>query len=234
MSEPSPHTSTVDAPTLVEDLLLLLFQPQSGVIAGENTLYYVLAGAVLADLGLRDQVTTTGGGPSLARIHAVADAAPTDPLLRPTWDYVELKPRNVQTVLAAMGPSLRQPVLQRLLDRGDLEEHDHKVLGMFPTTKVFEGDTGRRAELMTSVREVLVDEREPTARSAALAALVYGSGTLPQFHRDIPWNGAVIARAEELKRGNWGARAAAQAVARTITAMVANNLMVATTVLPRV
>jgi hypothetical protein len=34
----------LSAPTLAEDLLLVLFQPDSGTIAGENTLYYVLAG----------------------------------------------------------------------------------------------------------------------------------------------------------------------------------------------
>lgn len=48
--------------SLAEDLLLLLFQPNSGdrggtgTIAGENTLFYVLGGAVLADLALGEQV----------------------------------------------------------------------------------------------------------------------------------------------------------------------------------
>jgi hypothetical protein len=31
-----------DGPLLVEDVLLLLFQPDSGTIAGENILFYVL------------------------------------------------------------------------------------------------------------------------------------------------------------------------------------------------
>ena len=39
-------------PSLVEDVLLLLFQPDSGTIAGENILYYVLGGAAVADLAL--------------------------------------------------------------------------------------------------------------------------------------------------------------------------------------
>jgi len=41
---------STDEALLVEDVLLLLFQPESGTIAGENILFYVLGGAVLADL----------------------------------------------------------------------------------------------------------------------------------------------------------------------------------------
>lgn len=232
-TEPALTNTSNEGPSLAEDLLLLLFQPRSGVIAGENTLFYALAGAVLADLAMGGQVTTTSDKPTMARIRAVANAAPDDPLLRATWDYVEHKARHVQTVLAATGPTLRQPVLRRLLERGDLQEREHRALGMFPTTKLVEGDTGRRAALLASVREVLVEGREPEPRVAALAALVYGSGTLPQFDPEIPWNSAVVTRAQELKRGNWGAGAAAQAVARTIAAVVANSVVASTTVLPR-
>ena len=73
-------------PTLAEDLLLLLFQPDSGTIAGENILYYALAGAVLSDLALDERVTTTSERPSLAKVAVVPDAAPEDALLLATWE----------------------------------------------------------------------------------------------------------------------------------------------------
>lgn len=92
---------------------------------------------------------------------------------------------------------------------------------------------GRRAGLLEGVRAVLVDGTEPTPRVAALAALLWGSGTLHQFGPGIPWTSAVIARAQELERGNWGAGAAAEAVARTMTAIIVNNAIVAAAVLPR-
>lgn len=218
---------------LAEDLLLLLFQPDSGTVAGENILFYALAGAMLADLALEERVTTTSETSMLAKVDAVADAAPTDPLLLSAWQYVAQKPRNVQTVLAAIGPSLRGPVLQRLIDRGDVVESDHKVLGFIPSKKLSLGYTGRREALIASVHEVLVDGADPTPRIAALTALVYGAGTLPQLHREIPWNSAVITRAEELKSGNWGAEAASQAVARTMAALIANSIVVSTTIAPR-
>ncbi|MCP2266562.1 GPP34 family phosphoprotein [Promicromonospora thailandica] len=225
--------SALGAPTVAEDLLLLLFQPDSGVIAGEGTLYYVLAGAVLADLGLGDHVRTGTGKLGTTTVEAVPDSPPSDHLLRASWEYVADKPRGVQTVLAATGPSLREPLLDRLVQRGDIRRSTRKALGLFETQVLADGESGRRAGLLADVRAVLVDGAEPTPRVAALAALVYGSGTLPQFNRDIPWGTAVIERAEELKKGNWGAGAAAEAVARTVTATIVNNVVIAAAVLPR-
>ncbi|GAA3767132.1 GOLPH3/VPS74 family protein [Micromonospora maritima] len=218
-----------DAPTLVEDLLLLLFQPASGTIAGENTLFYVLGGAVLADLALGDHLTTGDRG----RVGGVAGHPPADDLLRPAWTYLAEKPRGVQTALAAIGPALREPVLERLVARGDIDEEPRRVLGLFRTTALREGRTERRSRLLADVRRVLVDGAEPAARVAALAALLSASGTLPQFDREIPWTSEVITRAKALERGDWGADAAAQAVTRTVTATVVNSVVVAITVLPR-
>ncbi|MEU7976104.1 GPP34 family phosphoprotein [Micromonospora sp. NPDC049089] len=216
-------------PTVAEDLLLLLFQPNSGTIAGENTLFYVLGGAVLADLALGDHLTTEARG----RVSGVAGHPPSDDLLRPAWDYLAEKPRGVQTALAAVGPVLRKPVLERLIARGDIDQEPRKVLGLFRTTALREGRTERRAGLLADVRRVLVDGAQPQARVAALAALLSASGTLPQFHREIPWTSPVITRAKELERGDWGADAAAAAVTRTVTATVINSAVAAITVLPR-
>ncbi|MBU2668139.1 GPP34 family phosphoprotein [Actinoplanes bogorensis] len=204
-------------PTLAEDLLLLLFQPDSGTIAGENTLFYVLGGAVLADLALNEQVRTPSGS---AKVAAVEGRPPADDILRSAWDYVAGKPRGVQTVLAAVGPPLRGPLLDRLVENGHIRRTSRKALGVFTTTSLSDGGTGRRAGLLGAVRGVLVDGAEPAPRIAALAALLYASGTLPQFDPEIPWTSAVVTRAEELKQGNWSAAAVAEAVTRTITATV--------------
>lgn len=220
-------------PTLAEDLLLLLFQPGSGVIAGESTLYYVLAGAVLADLADGGHVRTGSGWMEQVTVEAVADNPPSDHLLRASWEYVADKARGVQAFLAATGPGLREPLLERLVERGDLRRSIRKTFGMFQTSVLEESAGGRREALLADVRAVLVDGVEPTSRVAALAALLYGSGTLPQFDRDIPWTSPVIARAETLKDGNWGAGAAATAVTRTVTALVVSNVVVAAAALRR-
>jgi len=92
--------------------------------------------------------------------------------------------------------------------------------------------SGRRAGLLAEVRAAVVDGVEPT-RVAALGALVWASGALPQFHPGIPWNSSVIARAQELERGNWSAGATAEAVARTVNAIIAGMVIVAATVAAR-
>lgn len=241
-SHPSAHPGSAtdpDAapaaaePTLAEDLLLLLFQPDSNTIAGEGTLFYTLAGAVLADLGLGEQVRLGTGLLGSTTVEAVGGRPPGDEFLRATWEYVADKPRGVQTVLAGTGTSLRGPLLDRLVERGDLDRRTRKTLGLFETTVLEEGRTGRREQLLADVRAVLVDGAEPDDRTAALAALVYGSGTLPQFDPEIPWNGPVVSRAEALKAGNWGASATAKAVTRTLMATIAGTIVAVTSTAPR-
>lgn len=235
ISSPAPAQGrpTDSAHTLAEDLLLLLFQPASGTIAGEGTLFYVLAGAMLADLGLSGNVRTGTGRLGAVTVEAVAAQPPADRLQRATWDYVADKPRGVQTVLAATGPTLREPLLERLIERGDLRRRAHRALGFIRTSVIEEGESGRRGHLLAQVRGALVDGSDPSPRTAALAALLYGSGTLPQFDPDIPWTGPVIRRAEAFTEGSWGAAATATAVTRTVAALIVSNVIAAAATLPR-
>lgn len=216
-----------DDPTLAEDLLLLLFQPPSGTIAGENTLFHVLGGAVLAELSLHGHLQVAASG----RLETVGARAPQDALLRPAWEYVDEKPRRAQTVLAAAGPSLRAPVLERLVERGDVERTERRRL-LLRTPALGEGRTGRRDRLLAQVRAVLVDGVEPTPRTAALAALLSASGSMQQLQPVIPWTSPVIERAERLRQGSWGAGAAGEAVTRSVVANVVGSVVVAMVVTP--
>ena len=234
MAAGSPGGTGLDSDrTLAEDLLLLLFQPGSGTFAGEGTLFYVLAGAVLTDLGLGGHVRTRTGRLGSTTVEAVAERPPPDRLLRAGWEYVADRSRGVQGVLAATGPTLREPLLDRLVERGDLRRSRRRSLGLFTFSVLEEGGTGRREELLGAVRRVLDDRVDPTPRTAALVALLYGSGALAQLDPDIPWTARVIARAEELKEGSWGAGAAAEAVTRTTTTHIVNSVIAATAARPR-
>ena len=226
-------STKLGAPLVAEDLLLLLFQPRHGTIAGENTLFYVLAGGVLTDLAFGNHLATPEGKAGGVKVGVNDTPPPSDSILREAWDYISEKPRNVQTVVAAIGPRLRKDLIERLVERGELVETDHKVLGLFSTTALSEGESGRRGVLFDALRDALLGDADPDARTGALAALVSASGTLPQFDPEIPWTSPVIARAKEFEHGNWGAGAAAEAVARTIAATIINNIIVATAVIPR-
>lgn len=229
--EPGTGERVSAEPLLVEDTLLLLFQPDSGSIAGENILFYVLGGAVLADLALAGRIEIQKKGLS-TRVHAIGAGDAPDALLDPALAYIAAKPRDVQTVLAAIGPVLREPVLDRLVERGDISREKGKMLGVFPSTTLALG-SDRRVALMQRVRAALVDGDPADERTAASIALLSASGTLPQFHSEIPWSGDVYTRGKEFERGDWGAAAASSAVTRTMTSVVI-NAAIAATVLPRV
>jgi hypothetical protein len=211
---------SLSAPLLAEDLLLVLFQPESGTIAGENTLSHVLAGAVLADLAFDESVTTTTTRTGSVGVTAVEGRVPSDEMLRWAWDYAADTPGGVQAMLAAIGPALRQRLLERLIARGDIREENGKVLGVLKTSTLKDGGSGRRSDLIRDVRNILVDGAQPTPRVAALAALLWVSGTLHQFGPEMPWTSVVITRAQELTRGHWSAEGASMAVARTTAAIV--------------
>lgn len=217
-------------PLLVEDVLLLLFQPDSGAIAGEESLYYILGGAVLADLADADQIEADERRLS-TRVSEAGGAGLPDVLLEPAMAYIAQKPRDVQSVLAAIGPPLRAHVLDRLVERGDLTRRKSKILGILPSTTLALG-SDRRATLISRVKATLLDGEPPTVRTAASIALLSASGTLPQFHSEISWSGDVYTRGKELEHGNWGASAVSSAITRTMNAVII-NAVVAATVLPR-
>lgn len=210
----------LSTPILAEDLLLVLFQPDSGTIAGENALSSVLAGAVLADLAFNESITATTTRAGAVSLEAVAGRPPWDAMLRSAWDHAADHPGDVRAMLTAIGPPLRQPLLERLVARGDIREENGKVLGLFKTATLKDGGSGRRSGLIGEVRNVLVNGVEPTPRVAALAALLSGSGTLHQFDPEIPWSPVVITRAQALEHGQWSIAGATTAVAEATAAMV--------------
>ena len=227
------HPGRRPAPTLAEDLLLLLLRPGSGTTVDENTLCHLLAGAVLADLALAEQVRTTRSPGGNVRVGAVGDREPSDPVLRSAWAAVTGKPRGVQTALAAIGPQVREPLLENVVARGDVRRETRRVFGLFAREALVDGGTSRRADLVATLRAVLVDGQEPTTRTAALGGLLAGSGTLSGLGREIPWTRPVITRARDLERGTWGARTGAADPVRTVAATIVNSTTYAVSLLPR-
>lgn len=228
----TPTTGGATPPrTLAEDLVLLLVDPRHGTIAGEGMpLLHVLAGAVLVDLALQERVTVDAQPTWRGQQVRAAGPPPDDTLLRGPWERLAARPLDVHAMIADTGPRLRGPVLDRLVERGDLVREKRRLLGLLPTTALRLGATGRRDAVLAPVRAALVDRAEPDARTATLAGLLSASGSLPQLHRDIPWSGAVHDRGQELARGEWGTAAAAEAVRRTVAALVASSVVTATVV----
>lgn len=240
-SAPEPPTteSTHDAeraeraaPLLAEDVMLVLLSPHNGTIGGEGTLFYVLGGAVLAELATSGAVEVEEAGLRGTLVSAVGEP-PADPLLLEAWTYCATKPRGAQTMLAAIGPKLREPVLERLVASGEVSRETRKVLGPITRSTLEVAAGSRRAGLVEQLRAVLVDGAEPTERIGAIGALVSASGALPTLDKEIPWGSDVAARSKALEKGDWGAGAAAQAVTRTTIAIAVNSVAVSVAIAPR-
>jgi hypothetical protein len=227
----SPATSVSTIPLLAEDVLLLLFDPTSGVFRGEgSTLFHILAGSVLTELAMAKQVEIDERMTLRGRqVRALSDTAPTDPLLLSTRERIVKRPTDVHSLILEIGPHMRAPFIDRLEERGQIRTEKTKFLGFIPDIAITLADSSRRDELLAAVRAVLLDGAEPNTRTAAIVALLSASGELPAMHADIPWSGAVYTRGVEMQKGNWGASAAGESVARTAAAILSNSLFVTLT-----
>ena len=228
-AESNPSAERDGREAIVDDVLLLLFQPKSGAIAGETTLFYVLGAAVVAELSMQGLLTASG-----APAHTVGaqGAAPSDPVLRRAWEYVSDKPRDPHTIISVVGPELRAQVLDRLEAQGHLEQTKRKMLGFIPSTSI-SVTSDRRTVLLESVRRALVEGEEPDERTAVIAALLSASANLHAFDPEIPYTSAVIERARQFEQGNWGAVAASTAVTLSTIAVLTGALSAASAAQPR-
>ncbi|KFZ81396.1 hypothetical protein ED92_14010 [Amycolatopsis sp. MJM2582] len=215
---------------IVEDLLLLLLDDETGTPAAAGTLPYTLGGAVLAELALLGRVET--GKPSALNgpeIIAVGDGPLPDPVLQAAYDRIAGKSQRVQPLLLAIGGDLWKTLTDRLIERGLIRREKKRVLGLFPVTRLPAADTRHEAELRDEIRAVLVEDKTPDARTAAVTALLSASGALPTLRPPLAWSAKVYKRAKDIENGNWGAEAVNAAVVRTAAAIAVSTAVVAVT-----
>ena len=224
MDRPHSHEPD-DPPVIVEDILLLLFQPSSGTIAGETSLFYILGGAALVDLAMRGLIVRTDDG--AGRVAPHGSTPPQEELLRPVWEYVARAQRYPQTVISAIGPSLREQVISTLISKGHLVKRRKKLLGFLPHDRIEQGSR-RRDELLSRVRSVLVEEAPADEPTAALTALLSASAQLHQLDPDIPWTSAVIERARVFQAGSSVATSAGEGVLLSTLALINGAVAAAT------
>ncbi|TWF93390.1 GOLPH3/VPS74 family protein [Saccharopolyspora dendranthemae] len=218
---------------IVEGLMLLLLHDEHGTIAGAGTLHYTLGGAMLVELALRGAIDAEEGRASLngPEVRAVGDVPIEDPLLRSAYDAVAQKTQRVQPLLLKIGGGLREPVIDRLVERGLVRREEKRVLGVFRSTRWPAEDSQHEADLLEDVRAVLEDGSEPDSRTAAVIALLSSSGALPTLHPTPKWSSRVATRAKEIEQGSWGASAVNAAVTRTAAAIAASSAAVSVAVI---
>ncbi|MFB4269334.1 GPP34 family phosphoprotein [Nonomuraea sp. GTA35] len=207
--------------TIAEELLLLAYSDDKGKPL-IDTMYLdpAVAGALLAELAVRDRVELTGRK-LMGRKLVVKDPTPLgdeelDAVLAlmagrtsdrsPSWWVQKLQSHK-----------LRNRLLSRLAARGVLTERRGRALGLFPVTRWPEAFPGVEADVRERASAVLAGAG-PDDRTAALIALVHAAGL---SRKAFP--GADRKRLKHIAEGAWAAAAVAQAIAAINSAVVAAN-----------
>lgn len=187
-------------PTLiVEDLLLLMLDDESGEVIGEPTLPYVLSGAVLAELAHHELIRIEPHTGIWRRdtVHVnddvAAERAPVDALLDDALVVLRERPLEVPDAIDALGEDLQHRVTDRLEHRGFVRREEERVWRIFHTTTWPAVDTKPEDALRAAIRRVLIDGEAPDARTATIIGLIYASGEL---HRVLRYPDAGVSRRE--------------------------------------
>jgi len=223
MSEPTPHHPLL----LAEDVLLLLLDDHTGALHQSN-LAPLLGGAVLAELAL-DGAVEIGEKQGLlrtAKVHAVPGRRPQDPVLAGAQDVVAQQPRTAQDLVTRLGKPLRDPLCERLAERGVLRREQHRVLGLFPTTRWPTEDSAHEEAVRRRLADVLLRGLTPDPRTVALVALL---SAVDRAHKVVDREGLSSGElrkrakrlAETMDEGDWAAAAVRDAVRAAASAVAA-------------
>lgn len=206
---------------LAEDVLLLLLEERSGrPLVDATQLNAALAGALVLDLAIAGQIVPETparfGGP---RIGATG-ARPADPTLALAWDACADRPRKASDVIKKIDSKVRQPLLDRIADKGWVGKEQTKVLGLFTRTSWPERDGRHESDLRNRLQLALLQNARPDSpHTAALISLLAACQALPKLFPDADKK-VLKARAAELSEGEWAGEAVKKAIAEVQAAVV--------------
>jgi len=209
---------------IAEDLLLLLLDDESGRTTNATYLDPGLGGALLVELALDGHVEVVKGDRRWARakVHPTDGPAPTDPVLVDALALVAGKERTAQDLVGRLGKRRREPLLERLASAGVLRKEDTRVLGLLPRRRWPVSDGSHEAEVRRQLGDALVRGATPSARTAALVAVL---SAMDLAHKVVDREGLpgrmVKARAKEIADGDWAAKAVKDAITAAQAAVTA-------------
>ena len=209
---------------IAEDLVLLLLDDESGKLEHATYLDTGIGGALLVELALSENVSVVkdGGRWARAKIHVSSAPAPTDPLLVEALGLVAEKPRTAEDLVGRLGKKRRDLLLDRLRQRGILEEKEHLALGLIPRKRWPTVDSTHEAAVRRALGDALVRGATPSQRTAALVSLL---SALDLTHKVVDREGLpardLKKRAKEIAEGDWSAKAVRDAVAAAQAAVTA-------------
>jgi hypothetical protein len=214
---------------LAEELLLLALDDRTGKVV-VSELDKGLAGAVLIELALTERVRVAEKGEPVraGRLVVMPGPAPAHPVLADALELVAAKEgRKPKDVIGKLSQRLRERLADGLVARGVLRREKHKVLGLFPTTRLPALDSGHEAGVRGRI-EAALGGATPDERSAALIALLHAIRGLPYVFA-VADKRAANRRAKEIADGQWAAAAVRTAIEEVYAATAAAAAVAAST-----
>lgn len=214
---------------IAAELLLLALDEKSGKsLVDSTTLGAGLIGAAVVDLvldGALELVQAEGGPVKAGRLTRTGRNAPAGEPMSVILEKVHgKKPKAAVSELYAWSwkdnaGTLKQELLEQMAVEGLLSKEDHKILGLFPSTRWKEADGRDEAEIRSRLRAVVVEGHDPDERTGALVSLVSALDLAPKLFPDAEKK-QVRARAEEVRRQQWAGQAVHDAVTELTAAMM--------------
>ncbi|ALG08564.1 GOLPH3/VPS74 family protein [Kibdelosporangium phytohabitans] len=203
---------------VAHDLLLLMLDDESGkLLLSQAVANMGLAGAVMVDLTARGLIDLTGEHDRgrAGRLVVRSAPAPAEPVLRHGMDVVsQYQGRKPAAVVHPLSKGLREPLAAELVGAGILRHDEHKVMGLFRTTRLPANDSSHEAELRSHLWQVLTGEVPPDWRTGPLAGLLYAMNAVTTIIT-VPDKRAAKKRAKELSYGTWVPDAVRSAIQST-------------------
>ena len=223
-----------DRPPLAADLLLLAHDDATGQrLLAPSHFAPTVAGAVLLDLLLLGVLALADDDKApvpRGRLYRVVGAPRPDLLLELVAEDVHARTpveavrRMATRTFDNTVDQVTRALMAQLTSRGLLRHEQRRTLGLFSSERYVAADTTYQRWLVQQVGEVVVEGRQPDARTAALVCLLSASDLTPSVLPGVDRR-LVRQRAAQVAEGSWAPAAVRAAVddvtAALLTAVVA-------------
>jgi hypothetical protein len=157
--------------SLSEEVLLLALDDEKGHVGMgvSGTLDTALAGALLLDLAIARRIKIED-----KRVIVLEGPPLEDPVLNAGLSRIlQLgKPKKAESIIPKLAKGLRKRLLAQLVEKGIVREEEGRVFGFFPKNRYPELNGAVEDDLRRRLRNVILAEREPDERTAAVAAVI--------------------------------------------------------------
>ncbi len=205
--------------SLSAEILLLALDDEKGSVSMgvSSTLDTALAGGQLLDLAIAKRINIDD-----KRVVALDGPRLDDPVLDAALTRIldEGKPKKAVSIIPKLAKGLRKRLLAQLAEQGVVRADEHRVLGFIPRNRYPEANGAVEDELRARLRDVILLDKTPDERTAALAAVIQAAD-LESLIMNRQERRASKDRLKQIAQGETLSPAIAQAIASVNAAAMA-------------